>query len=263
MCDILVLVHDDAGQVARLNAAVDLVHSLDGHLVCLDVTAMPPMMGPDIAGGAMLLDIESRQEHRNKAKVTAWLAEQKIAWEWQDCTGGIASAVIDAAQFADLVVLNRQLDAISYPDMRDVTGQVLMHLSIPVIALPDHAVGFPHQRALIAWDGGRRGTAAMRAAVPLLRRAGDVELFTVVQGSAVDTGPAEAYLRRHGVTATVRSAVPGTVDVADVLIAEGERFRADYIVMGGYEHGRTADALFGGVTRQMLTRSPLPLVLAR
>ena len=41
MKNILLLVHDDPGQEARVQAALDLTRALDGHLTCLDVAAMP------------------------------------------------------------------------------------------------------------------------------------------------------------------------------------------------------------------------------
>jgi nucleotide-binding universal stress UspA family protein len=37
---------------------------------------------------------------------------------------------------------------------------------------------------------------------------------------------------------------------------------ADLIVMGGYGHSRTGEFIFGGVTRDMLTLSSVPLLLA-
>jgi nucleotide-binding universal stress UspA family protein len=37
---------------------------------------------------------------------------------------------------------------------------------------------------------------------------------------------------------------------------------AMYIVMGAFGHGRVAEAIFGGVTRSMLLKSDLPLLLA-
>jgi nucleotide-binding universal stress UspA family protein len=33
-------------------------------------------------------------------------------------------------------------------------------------------------------------------------------------------------------------------------------------VMGGFGHSRLGEALFGGVTRVLLTKSPVPLLLA-
>ncbi|MFN2260040.1 MAG: universal stress protein, partial [Parasphingopyxis sp.] len=37
---------------------------------------------------------------------------------------------------------------------------------------------------------------------------------------------------------------------------------AGLIVMGGYGHSRLREFLLGGVTRELLERSPLPLLLA-
>ncbi len=41
------------------------------------------------------------------------------------------------------------------------------------------------------------------------------------------------------------------------------RYRnSDYLVMGGFGHRRFVKALFGGVTRTLLGKSPVPLFLA-
>lgn len=263
MKDILLLIHHDAGQDARLRAAVDLARALDAHLSCLDVTKMPLTFGTEYAAGVMLLEEESKREHRNRDIVQAWLARQGVAWSWQDCTGGLASSVIDAAALADLVVLNRQLDTAAYPDMREVTANVLMHLHVPIVAMPDEATGFATGRALVAWDGRHASAAAMRAAVPLLKLASAVEIF-VASDNADPEAPdaAVAYLGRHGIVADVRMADRGRRQVDGLIVDECGRFGADYVVMGAYTHGRTAE-LFGGVTRRMLSGSTLPLVLCR
>ena len=38
--------------------------------------------------------------------------------------------------------------------------------------------------------------------------------------------------------------------------------RADYVVMGGFGHLRLQEALFGGVTRTMLGKCPVPIFMA-
>ena len=46
-------------------------------------------------------------------------------------------------------------------------------------------------------------------------------------------------------------------------MAKAESGRFDYLVMGGFGHSRFVEACLGGVTRKMLTSSPIPLFLAR
>lgn len=263
MKDILVLVHHDAGQDARLRAAVDLVRRLDGHLTCLDVTKLPATFGTEFTAGAILLEQESSREHRNRDIVQSWLARQGVTWNWLDCTGSLASSVIDAAGLADLIVLNRRLDDAIWPDMREVTATVLMHLHNPIVAMPEDAAGFAFDRGLVAWDGKPAAAAAVRAAIPLLQLASEVEIFIVEEGAdAIASDALLGYLQRHEITASVRVVDRGRHEVAELVLDASARFRADYIVTGGYSHGRLAE-LFGGVARALLSKSRVPLVLSR
>ncbi len=41
MKNVLVLLHDDAGQEARFQCALDLTRAIDGHLTCVDVAMLP------------------------------------------------------------------------------------------------------------------------------------------------------------------------------------------------------------------------------
>ncbi len=37
MKNVLLLIHDDAGEEARLQVALDLARGLSGHLICVDI----------------------------------------------------------------------------------------------------------------------------------------------------------------------------------------------------------------------------------
>ena len=51
----------------------------------------------------------------------------------------------------------------------------------------------------------------------------------------------------------------GALLLACTLVA----IKASYLVMGGYNHSRIGEFVFGGVTRTMLSRPLVPLVVAR
>lgn len=263
MKNILLLVHDDAGQEARLQAALDVTRALDGHLRCIDVAILPAIAGDYYSGAAnaMLLAEERERESANKAALTARLAHEDVAWDWADVTGAIAESVIAAATLADMIVLNRQLDDLPYPDMRGIASRILMQVRKPVLAVPDSLERLKLDRALVAWDGRESAAATMRSCVPLLALAQEVEIFMARDGGE-RTEPVEAaeYLSRHGIHASVRT-IDDRRRAPDELIAEeAERWQADYVVMGAYSHGRLMEA-FGGVTKRMLSRSALPLLL--
>lgn len=51
-------------------------------------------------------------------------------------------------------------------------------------------------------------------------------------------------------------------DAGTLLMAEANSGRFDYMVMGGFSHLRLKEAVFGGVSRRLLTYSQIPLFLA-
>lgn len=265
MKTILLLIHHDSGQEARLQTALDLARALDGHIRCVDVAQMPAQMGEfyGAAAGAMLLADEQARESANRTAIEARLAHEDVRWDWVDITGNIAACILEQAAFVDLIVLNRKLENLSMPDMHDITSTVVLKARKPVIAVPEGVRRFDvGGRALIAWNGAPPIVETMRAAVPLLALAADVRLFTVEDGrSNSDINEAAAYLSRHGIGASVCT-VRDPSRTPDALIDdECLSWQADWCVMGAYGHSRLAEALFGGVTRRVLANSRLPLVL--
>ncbi len=264
MKNVLLLVHGDRGQEARLQAALDIVRAIDGHLACIDVTPYPVIASDAFLGyadAAVVLD-ERESEARNKAALTDRLLREDVSWSWADVMGDMAESVLDAADLADLIILNRALDGYPLPDMRSIASRIVARSSAAVLAVPETLERFAFDRALVAWDGGRSAAAALRASVPLLAMASAVELFMVRESDdAIDPEQAATYLSRHDIHADVRI-VDRVGHLPDVLIGrEGESWRADYVVMGAYGRGRLRET-FGGVTRRMLQDSALPLLLA-
>jgi nucleotide-binding universal stress UspA family protein len=111
----------------------------------------------------------------------------------------------------------------------------------------------------VTWDGGAASDAAIRAAVPLLRRASEVEVLTI--GEAADPADVAAYLDRHGCTVTARTE-PKTGDVGAQLLQALTSSGATWCAMGAYGHSRLREQLFGGATKTLLAKSPIPLLLS-
>ncbi|NIJ09347.1 nucleotide-binding universal stress UspA family protein [Sphingomonas vulcanisoli] len=262
MKNIFLLVHDDIGQEARLQAALDLTRAMDGHLTCVDVSVMPIFMGDYGAGEAMVLAAERQQESRNKAAIEARLASEDVPWDWIDALGNPSECVLGAANLADLIVLNLRMDDAPEAEMRDVASRTVMHARKPIVAVPPTLDRFEIGRVLIAWDGQGSVASTMRACVPLLKLAAEVRLFMAHRRNiAASADDAAEYLSRHGIQATVHYGLDDGIRTIDTLIEEhAQLFRPDYIMMGAYSHGRLAE-LFGGNTKRMLAHSKRPLVL--
>lgn len=266
MKNILLLIHDDSGQESRLQAALDVTRAVNGHLTCLDVTVVTAISSSDfgITGGTALVAVEREREAGNRSRVEPRLANEGVSWAWVDTVDGIEPALEAASALADLIVVNRQLDSYPLPDMRTVAAALVVKSGKPVLAVPEKVTGFnAGGNALFAWDGSREASVALSAAVPLLQLAASVTIVEIDDRS-VKTGAEEAaaYLSRHGIHAMIVRVATECADAGTVLLAKANSEKFDYLVMGGFGHSRFVEALFGGVTRRMLTESAIPLLLA-
>lgn len=268
MKNILLLVHDDSGQEARFQAALDLSRAVNGHLTCLDVTYIPTFAGGDPFYNdayltADLVTEEAAREAANKDRLQQRLAAEDVSWDWIDAKGDIAGRLKGASDLADVIVTNRQLEGYGAPDMRAATGDLVVRSGKPVLAVPADLERLNLSNVLVAWDGSPCAACALRAAVPLLQAARGVTILEIQDGSvAAPAEEAAAYLSRHDVHATVRRLPVGAHGAGKVLTEELSRGEHGLLVMGGFGHLRFVEALFGGVTREMLTNSPVPLFLA-
>jgi len=266
MKNILLLVHEDNGQEARLQAALDVTRALKGHLNCLDVVIMPVVVGYDWGGygTAMLLEQEQMTEDLNRIALQKRLQGEEVAWSWLNTTGELVSSIERAAMLNELIVVNCQLEGVNYPDMRALASNLIVSSGKPVLAVPQRAKGLAVAgRALVAWDGSPESDAALQAAIPLLRLATHVTVVEIDDGSIeVPAEQAAAFLSRHGVHPLVirEKAARGTA--AQSLLREIDKQKADYLVIGGFGHSRLSEALIGGVTRTLLSHSPVSLFLA-
>lgn len=268
MKNVLVLIHDDPGQEARLQVALDLARLLDGHLTCLDLTYIPPIIGggfyEDAYAMADLMTQEVGRESANKRRIEARLAAEDVRWDWREASGDAASSLRKAADWADVIVINRHLDDATVIDMRRTAADLIVRSGKPVLAVPQDCRRFAGARPLIAWDGSDASVAALRAAVPLLAKAEEALLIEEDDGSvASSVEDAATYLSRHAVHPQIRRETCRRGEAGERLLAHLRGGGFDYLVMGGFGHRRFVEALFGGVTRTMLSESPVPVLLAR
>jgi len=264
MKNVLLLVHNDPGQEARFQAALDLTRALAGHLYCLDVTPFMLVYDSGWGFGPSVVVDESDQEAANKARMRQRLSHEDVSWSWLDAVGDYADCLLAAGKTADVIVLNRKFGKASRPDMLATASKVLTQSEALVVAVDETCQAFAVAGpALIAWDGSDKALHALQRAVPLLALAGEVEIFQAgpLPEGAIPAEEAAAYLSRHGIKAII-DMVPESDDPAAEICAAAKRLGASYCVMGAYGHNRLEEALLGGVSRRMLSAANIPLVLA-
>lgn len=266
MKNVLVLLHDDEGQEARLQVALDLTRSLSGHLTCLDVV-IPPTATSDyveVTGGAMMMQYELEQESENRRTIEARLQQEDVSWSMQEKVGAPGRALKNASDLADIIVVSIPGEE-TERELRHVVGELAVKTDRPVLAVPPGCRGIDVAgNVLVGWNGSHEASEALRQSVPLLQRAASVTLMDVNHPAGDFTiDEAASYLSRHGIHAEIVTRMSLGALVSDVLLNEACEIEAAYLVIGAYGLPRSVEAIFGGVTAELLHRSDLPILLAR
>jgi nucleotide-binding universal stress UspA family protein len=267
MKTVLLLVHDDDGQEARLQAALDATRALGGHLTCVHVTEFVPLIGADIygmSGAAAMVEVVQGIETENRSKLEARLANEDVPFDWVEITGALEPALRGAADLADLIVVNSEMKKTFQPQVYKLVEQLVVKSGKPILAVSSEQGFRPADPALVAWDGSDPASVALTAAVPLLQLSDSVTVYEVDFDSGKDGAESAAeYLSRHGVHAQIiREQAPDADFVEPLLLSKLESGRYGWAVMGAFSKSRFREAFFGGTTKRMLKDAPVPLFIA-
>jgi nucleotide-binding universal stress UspA family protein len=136
----------------------------------------------------------------------------------------------------------------------------------PVLVVPYvQSSGLKLDRVMVCWDGGRTAARAVGDAMPLLRRAGMVEVVTIEsweRRNEMAGAKIAEHLARHGLKVELKPIVAPDAEVADTILSHAADVSADMIVMGGYGHSRLRELVLGGATNGMLKSMTVPTLMA-
>ncbi|MDQ0463635.1 nucleotide-binding universal stress UspA family protein [Caulobacter ginsengisoli] len=119
---------------------------------------------------------------------------------------------------------------------------------------------------VIAWDGSRAAARALADALPVLARAREVRILTILNdkpAAGVGLGAEAArHLAAHGVSAKVEEVDAKGRKIGAVLDDYLASAKPDLLVMGAYGHSRLREFVLGGATEHMLFDPPVPVLLS-
>lgn len=165
----------------------------------------------------------------------------------------------------DLVIVGQEYLESSL-HITGVLDDLLLNLRAPVLVARGKSERLIGDIA-IAWDGSREAGRAVRAALPLLRRAARI---VIVQNTAgvrefdTDADPAALveYLKIHGVAEARTHLTSSKAEAeAESLLAVAREENANLVVAGAYSHAKVVEQILGGVTRTMLQTADGPSLL--
>jgi nucleotide-binding universal stress UspA family protein len=268
-----ILVHVDASpqSAARIAAAAEIAKTFGATLIGLAAGQVRPVVDPY---GAVVWEIEvERQEIAEGLKAAEALFRAAVdaalvSSEWIAQVAYPSLAIVGEASAADLIVLGRTRTDVAEDAFKSVDiGDVVMSSGRPVLVLPANASSPKLDTVMIAWKDTREARRAVSDALPFLKLA-KRRIVAEIARDALDYRAKSgiervcAFLKRHGLDPEMNLIAPSASPTEDQLLDVAASAHADLIIAGGYGHTRLREWIFGGVTRALIRRSPVPVLLS-
>ncbi|MDX9997205.1 MAG: universal stress protein [Phenylobacterium sp.] len=199
-----------------------------------------------------------------RARFEAAVAEAGVAGRWIEVDGDEDGPLLALTQGADLVVAPRELHT-PYGENKLTAAQIGMACGGPLLVVPPGTdAGDPCRKMLIAWSHTRESARLLRDAWPFVEQAASVAVVTVGDDPPNDKVEAlRARFARRGQTVELICRRGSDWDAPDIVLAEAEAFGADLLAAGLYARPRLQQLLLGGMSRELLSRCPVPLLVSR
>jgi nucleotide-binding universal stress UspA family protein len=263
---------DDDGD-GRLSVAAELAGRFDAALIGVSAWVPPPAFSvdgtviesvPDMADLQVMEDL--LEARGNTFRAVAGKAARPA--EWRSALELPSEFVVREMRAADLMILG----GTRHPVLRDPyrcvdPGAVLLRAGRPILLVPPGVTSLSGKRIAIAWKDTREARRAIGDALPFLQTAETVAVVEFCeQGEEASAQhhleDVMQFLVRHGVRTAYQRVRPIDVTVTKSLLHFVQDDAIDLIVAGGYGHTRLGEWIFGGVTHDLLTSSPVCCLLS-
>jgi nucleotide-binding universal stress UspA family protein len=254
--------------------AISIAAAFDAHLAGIAFLYDPIV--PVSGAGYIPAEVIETQEHDNKAATKAALDGFMAACGRAGVTAepltlgtsfaGVGEQFGRIARRFDLSVVGQAEPETSAVE-EIIAESALFESGRPVIIVPYiQKAPLKLDRVMLCWDGSRAAARAIADAMPLLGKAGRVEVVIVAnergKKDEIEGADMGAHLARHGLNVEVTRTALGDIDVADVILSHAADAGSDFIVMGGYGHSRLREFVLGGVTRSIMRSMTAPVLMS-
>jgi nucleotide-binding universal stress UspA family protein len=251
-----------------LASARALAEGFDAELACVhapaDMADLMPWMGEGFMGGVQVTALESLKE----AAAEGHAAVERMVGELG--YGRCKAVTLESPVWAGLAMEGRLSDVIVFDSaaargkgpLAEAFQQMVADEQRPVVvARPGLKVG---GTVMVAWDGGKEASRAMRTSLPLLQKAAKVVVAGAPGASSrnFELDRLIAFLAARGVTATAKVLEGTGNDASGLLLGAAKDVGADFLVAGAFGHPRLQEFIFGGTTRSLLNSDGPSLFLS-
>ncbi len=271
----IVHVDRDEESEGRIRLACSLAARFDVRLIGLaaammDLPVIDPMGYAPIDAETIACEREILETDLKVAaeKFQLCANEKKLKTEWRSNLEFPADMLCRQARAGDLLIIGRgEVEKSTGPQRVLDPGDVLMQAGRPVLIVPPGVDNVALDHVVIAWKDARESRRAIADALPFLKAARTVSILELCGEEEVEESKSAladivAYLGRHAIAAKGEARILSKSDPATEIIAFAKEQGADLIVAGAYGHARLREWVFGGVTYELIKRSPVCCLLS-
>lgn len=268
--------YPDAATRPAIEGAVTLAGALGGKLTALAYQVVVPLESNRLADwlvglSGLIREAEASSAQACEAALAQFTEAAKAAGVYAK-GDRIRADVFDVADDVARRARTRDLSIIPLTGLRnghhDVAQAVVFGSGRPVLIFRPGRRALPQafDTVAVAWDGGAPAARAVSCALPILKRAKQVRIFTVLEEKpSVTAGLADdlvRHLRTHGVSPEVDEVRARGRTIGGAFGGYVRNRRPDLIVMGAYGHSRVQEFILGGATEHVLSDPGAPVLLA-
>ena len=229
---------------------------------------------------------QSVSDYVNHSIIQQWRADRKAEAERTerdivgnagmagvDCeTRVLRHSMADAAKVFGVIARSHDISVVAQnepecdPAEALIIQAALFESGRPVLVVPYiQSAPMALDRIMVCWDGSKSAARAIGDALPLLERAGHIDVVTVDdrdRGNELRGADIATHLARHGLNVELKPVVAPDSDVADVILSTAADSGTDLMVMGGFGHSRFREFVLGGTTRGILGTMTVPVLMS-
>jgi nucleotide-binding universal stress UspA family protein len=254
----------------RVQLALDLADRFQATLIGIAGLALRPAFA---AGGVVVYAEPTEQDRRalmgrfdEMGRKFRAQGQNLKQIEWRTALELPSDLVAREARAADLIIVGRRRMGVPTPDLVE-PGVILLRSGRPILVAPDVISPLHLRRVVVACKDTRECRRAVRDALPFLLQAREVLVVEIGEEASksedkTNLADVRRYLERHSVIVADeiwrRARGPVATELLELVRAEN----ADLVVAGGYGHSRLGEWIFGGVTHELLSSSPVCCMLS-
>jgi nucleotide-binding universal stress UspA family protein len=266
---LLVNVDEDAKPNAVIEFAIEFARREGAHLSSLIIAQLVDFpIGRLLPLADAIID-QINDERLAKAnslgghiEVSTRLAGVTADWSVAQLAPDAArKTAVAASRVSDLVIAPKSKGVLSAEE--GLIEAVLFGAGRPVLIVPPEWEAGPLlDHVVIGWDGGARAARAVGDAMPLLEKAGRVEVVCVTPDQTGEALGAELarHLSRHVAKVSVTDLPLRNADAGRTLMDHLCAMRPSLFVMGAFAHAALLQHVIGGTTSLMLTDAKIPVL---